>query len=247
VPLRLLAGPAVAPGGPDQKAEGKIVRMRALARNGARLVGASGAFWIVAAVTGLPPGWRTGVFLFLFIGGVIDLAVAAEVIARSGGNPARELTRGWRGAGATGRRRPERERARVLSQTDAIWGNRIMMPPGHWEAQGSMAEWAESMARLSIAVARYRAPLPEKRLMTPTASVLREAGVELPEHGPRWSTRDRTGRPTPPFPLHYRTLPEEHYLADDGVRMTPGLIEAHTDADHPGCPVCETWRAENGL
>jgi len=175
-------------------------------RAGARLVAASGIFWVVATVTGLQPGWRTGVFLFLFLGGVIDIAIAADLIARGGGNPAEELagrTRGavagmavaWRGGAARDGRPP----GQVLSQTDSVWGSGLYAPPpGHWESTRSMAEWADSTARVPDAIARYQAPMPEKRL------AYREAGIDFPVRG-GYVTADRRGRPTPPFPVHYRT------------------------------------------
>lgn len=238
--------------------------MRGLMTVGGRMISVSGAFWLISALTGFPsPPLQTAIFLTLCLGGLADIGIAAWLNARAVLREAREEGRPLSEAAEDGARRwlggrAEASRRRRRVCWDEAWIDARSglasyprglawwaPPPGRPDMVG-MHDMVRGMAELSAAVRRMQAQLPRAGALAEKRLAYREAGIDFPDAGPRWSTRDRTGRPTPPFPLHYRTVPDA-FLAPDGVSIAPSRIEIHADADHPGCPLCETWRRENGL
>lgn len=252
------------------------MRLQGLFHVGAKLAAASGFLGIAVAVSGLQSAWLDWALTLVFLGGVTDIAIATAFNALSGlrdddgrlrlafqidesgirlwqGDDAREHREEYREARERGAGRPAGIRyvdgvPVPVAQVDdylrwaypAGLSSRAPYPgPGAgywWDAAGGY--WAQTNA-LSESWAS------EKRLVTPVASVWREAGVEFPEQ-PAYAYRDRYGVSTPPFPVHFRTEPETHFLAD-GVRMEPAVMSCHTDSGNPGCPVCETWEREWGV
>lgn len=230
--------------------------MRALMRTGLKMMICAGPAGMSAELAGAPVSWATLVFLVLFVGGGIDVAIAAGHNAvcawrdlEDAPEGSRTVILGWEiGPGRGGRPTRPYDGAHDSRPGGFFMAGGLAYPRGLacWAppAQISLSlgspELSESVRRLSAALAASQGQ-PEKRL------AYRAEGVDFPsdDDGPRYVTTDGRGLRTPPFPLHYRTVPEEQYLVD-GVRMSPAVIEYHTDFCHPGCPVCETWRREHG-
>jgi hypothetical protein len=211
------------------------VILRNLLHTGLKLVVSSVAFGTLVTVTGVSGGWTNWVFSSLFLSGLADMFIAgmfnyaALMSPGADSRVAVEVENGsfriWVGDDAQERRRrylEDRERGAY----------------GSWPPDSAL-RWRREAVRPLPAMRP-----PEKRLAGPPPR-RSFPGIEFQE-SPAYVRNDRYGSRTPPFPVHFRTLPGAHELIE-GARMAPAVMEYHADSRNPGCPVCETWEREWGV
>lgn len=212
------------------------MKLRALMSTGLKLMICAGPAGMSAELAGASASWSTLVFLLLFIGGGIDVGIAA-----------------WRNAVSAWQGDDEEACAAVEFDETGIhcwFGDRAQENRRRFlerradrpKASRPLAEGAFRGMSYPAGLS-YRAPwAPQKRLVPPLSPSWRDQGIEFPEQ-PAYSMLDQLCLLQPPFPIHFRTMVKAELV--DGVRMLPAQMEAHT-YPHEGCPACEAWRRGTG-
>jgi hypothetical protein len=219
------------------------VRMRSLLRAGCRMI-ASSAFLIVSfSVAGLLQDWWTQWLIApLFFGGLADVVIAAlfnvsEALRGEGGESCVAVEFDDTGMHCWVGDRAQENRERYLEQREGRQREGARTPAGRRRLAGGVFLGTVGPSGLS-----YRPPAgdpsrpPEKRLLL--SPFLRAQGVSFPDE-PAYAGYDRLGRPQPPFPVHFRTLPP--VKSADGTRLAPAVMETHSD-HHDDCPACDAWK-----
>jgi hypothetical protein len=219
------------------------MRLRALFRTGWGLFVASGLLSVAKAVAGVDPAWLNWILAILSVAGIVDMGIAASYDLRrrlrgEDGNLCAAVEFDETGIHCWFGDRAQENRRRFLEERAGRPLSRSRLADGAFRGMAYPAGLSYRPP--------YGAPWPPEKQLAPPPDARRQfPGVEFPEQ-PSYAYRDRHGIQTPPFPVHFQTLPDQHDLID-GARMAHAVMRYHTDSRNPGCPVCETWEREWGV